>query len=349
MCSDPSHLSAQMRSFTTCLFDPVDIVEVRRLPVARSTWHVAAVLESVGMRLLEENGRGQNLYIGANPRPAIGARGDACITIAHSLFADFDGIESPAVAAERIERAGLPTPTVGLWSGHGVHCYWRLRYPFDDLDRWSAFQMDLAALLGSDPVVFNAERIMRLPGFQNHKPPPCPSNVLWADPSLIYENDDLLESIPGVKEHWLGILGDEDQLGDLQKDVVSALRPIGCKAESHGDGVIAEWNRSVPVADLLARHGYAFHARKFAQPGKWLCDGYSGHIIQCSDGTERSIHFSANDVLNDRKFSGKRIACGVHDAFDVYRLLECAGDQTLAVRAAQRRWGSNAKHSLTRH
>lgn len=329
----------QIMDVVTCLYELQDIVEVRRLPCARSNWHIAIDLAVCAEQLTRDNRAGQNIYIGANPRPRIGARGDASILLARCIFADFDGV-SAEEAISRIRTAGLPMPTLMIWSGHGVHCYWRLVDPFTDLDRWSSFQMDLASLLNSDPVVFNAERIMRLAGFVNHKPPPSAAYVIFADHSLVYPNADLLECIPMIDEHWIGLFEGATQVSELKADVAKL---VVRKSGGARDGVIDEWNRQVTVADMLLRHHYSVNGTKFTRPGKASSDGYSGHIVTCRDGIARSIHFSGNDPLNDRKFAGRRIACGVHDAFDVFRLLECAGDQSQAVRACANALGIERK------
>jgi len=60
-------------------------------------------------------------------------------------------------------------PTVTVSTGGGVHCWWRLTEPVIDAKAWSRSQKQLAKALGSDPSVHDWPRIMRLPGFVNHK------------------------------------------------------------------------------------------------------------------------------------------------------------------------------------
>ena len=47
------------------------------------------------------------------------------VAVARSIFADLEHV-SFQQAVEQIEKAGLPTPTMTVNSGHGIHLYWRL-------------------------------------------------------------------------------------------------------------------------------------------------------------------------------------------------------------------------------
>ena len=77
-----------------------------------------------------------------------------------------------------------------------VHAYWRLAAPMHDLTAWSGFQLDLATAIKSDPAVHDPPRVMRLPGFTNHKRPAASCSIIEADPSRVYELAELHEHIP---------------------------------------------------------------------------------------------------------------------------------------------------------
>jgi hypothetical protein len=47
-----------------------------------------------------------------------------------------------------------------------------------DLGEWSRLQKEIAARVGSDPVINDPPRIMRLPGFVNHKNTPVPCTIV---------------------------------------------------------------------------------------------------------------------------------------------------------------------------
>jgi Protein of unknown function (DUF3987)/Primase C terminal 1 (PriCT-1)/RepB DNA-primase from phage plasmid len=192
------HIISQLIPYVSAIFEPDDIVEIRLLPWGESRWCEVRDLLSIIPWMYSGNLCNQNVYIGLNPRPAIGAKGDTCIITARSLCVDFDGINTTD-AMRRIESAGPPRPTVILNSGHGCWAYWRLAQPMDDLGRWSQFQRGLAHAVGSDPKIHNPERIARLPGFKNHKPPTADAVLIESDHSRVYPLGDLTRYIPTAK------------------------------------------------------------------------------------------------------------------------------------------------------
>ena len=178
---------------------PGDVVEVRRLPSKRSTWHLACDADAIAATCTAANEQGENVYVGVNPRPRYGAKGDACIAVARSLFVDLDGAHlgttDPAEqiheAIRRVADAWLPDPSMLVHSGHGVHAYWLLTEPVTDLDRWALVMDALVMTLGSDPSCKNSERIMRVPGLANHKPPKATARLVHCDPSRRFDVEDL--------------------------------------------------------------------------------------------------------------------------------------------------------------
>ena len=80
--------------YTACVFEPSDIVEIRRLPSGRSTWHQAGKLTEVVKSLTRDNQRKQHIYVSANPRKASGGTKNEDVACARCLFADFDDIDS---------------------------------------------------------------------------------------------------------------------------------------------------------------------------------------------------------------------------------------------------------------
>ena len=172
--------------YAACVFEPKDIVEVRRLPCGRSTWHIANRLSDTVRDLIRENQQGQHIYVGANPRRLWGGTRSKDVACARCLFVDFDGIGLPT-ARDRWCDAGLPTPTLTIASGHGVHAYWRLAEPITDMALWTRYQKGLIALLGSDSAIHDPARIMRLPGFLNYKEPVAACSIVGDDPARIYD------------------------------------------------------------------------------------------------------------------------------------------------------------------
>ena len=176
----------ELARYVACVFAPMDVVEVRRLPSGKSTWHQAGKLAEAAESFVQDNQREQHIYVGANPRRARGGTRSKDVACARCLFVDFDKIGID-VARDRWRNAGLPTPTITIASGHGVHAYWRLTEPITDMALWSKLQKGLITLLDSDPAIHDPARIMRLPGFTNHKEPVAACRIIDDDQAQIYD------------------------------------------------------------------------------------------------------------------------------------------------------------------
>ena len=135
-------------------------------------------------------GHGTQVYFGANPRRRRGGKAED-VAIARCLFADFDGGTTVEQARIRWAEACIPEPTVIVITGGGVHAWWRLQEPMEDLALWTQHQKALARRLGSDQSVTDAPRIMRLPGFVNWKYAHQPLCVVEScDPDNAYSLDE---------------------------------------------------------------------------------------------------------------------------------------------------------------
>ena len=183
------------RQVAAALFDPGDIIEIRLLPAGKSFWFRASELASRASGYVAENASGENIFFGANPRRTHGMRGDEAVPLARCIFADFENTTVDEVGKQLADK-GLPAPTLTIKSGHGVHVYWRFRDPITDLPLWTSLQQDLAAHLGSDEVVCNPERVMRLPAFVNHKEPKAPCELVECEPNRLYALAELRKLIP---------------------------------------------------------------------------------------------------------------------------------------------------------
>ena len=170
----------QVQVYRDCVFEPEDIVEVRAIASegrVRKFWRTAQDLPGLVPELERLNRQGFNIYAGPNARKGERLSGDENVALCRCLFGDFDKIEPGdgcgiwEFVEPRIEAAGLPMPTLAVFSGHGVHAYWRLTEPMEPT-RWAELQSRLIATLQSDPACKNPERLMRLPGFLNVKEAP---------------------------------------------------------------------------------------------------------------------------------------------------------------------------------
>lgn len=197
----------QVLSYARCLYNRGDIVEWRAIGGGRveSGWVLAEELSKQVDMFSGHNQSGLNIYVGANPRSEAGKRSDANVKTFQTVFVDFDHMDNrdgeslDEQACSRIENAGLPAPTLRVFSGHGIHAYWRLLTALSP-EQWVDTQERLIATLDTDRVIKNPERIMRLPGFRNVKDPTKPVDcfVLSADPKHVVDVSDLLDHCKSV-------------------------------------------------------------------------------------------------------------------------------------------------------
>lgn len=244
----------QLQLFSQCLYEPGDIVEVRMLQIeprhATSLWMNADALHQA-TELARWN-KTHDIYSGANPRKAVGFKNSRGVELARCLFAEWDGLGISQVAL-RLDSHGLPLPTCVVWSGGGVHVYWRLESPVIDLELWRDCQKRLIALLDSDRCIHDPARIMRLPGYFNHKPGRTHSWLVYADPLQRVRLADLIECCPPVPTlptcHRSCYVMPTDR-AFLQKRAAAYLRRVpGAIAGNHGH------NQTYRAAAILVKFG----------------------------------------------------------------------------------------------
>lgn len=122
----------------------------------------------------------------------------------------------------------------------------------------------------------------------------------------------------------------QQELERAQKAPVKQHRAGG------GGGVIQEWNRRVPIREMLQRAGYRPWRDRFTRPGE---DASPGSVVVFDD-TGRSYHHSTNDPLHDGRHS--------HDSFGVYCAVEHGGDVKAAVKAAAAELGISSSAPFVR-
>ena len=183
---------------TQCLFSPQDIIEVRRLPSRRSTWHRADELAAIVDTLNRENLDGENVYIGANPAQDDwwhhGRR--------RGLWPDACGLTSTRSPWMRPASASAAGSGLRCSSCPGTACTAIGGSP-NRSSTWQAgrsFRKTSSRCLKSDPAIHDPPRIMRLAGFVNHKAPAANCTIVESDPSRVYDLCDLAELLPHVEE-----------------------------------------------------------------------------------------------------------------------------------------------------
>jgi hypothetical protein len=193
---------SQCHEALAALFDTDDVIEFRTLQPVSKNWGTTSGLPGIVEKLQKLNAAGAQCYFGANPRKRSGESKEDGVALARCLFADFDGGVTVEEAWSRIKTAGLPMPTVTIVTGGGVHCWWRLDEPLTDAKLWNTSQKRLAQALGSDPAGTSGwPRIMRLPGFKNHKYEHKPlAELVDVDAGRVYSLTELTPATAGMSD-----------------------------------------------------------------------------------------------------------------------------------------------------
>lgn len=129
-----------------------------------------------------------------------------------SLFIDCDG--------PRLEPLVLPT-SITVESRAGRHYYWLLRIPSPPR-LFAGAQRQLAEFYGSDAMVCDATRVMRLPGFDHRKESLFRVRLVRADPAIRYSIDEILAAHP--VERRGGLNSDAESHAEPQNEAVRAFR-----------------------------------------------------------------------------------------------------------------------------
>lgn len=298
--------SIDLQLFSQCLFSPDDIIELRYLhpsgdPRQARHQHLLA-------RSLHEVNKPQrmntthNVYVGANPRKDDTSTKADGVALARCLFAEWDDLTINQ-SARRIDEAGLPLPTCVVWSGGGVHTYWRLSEPIHNLGEWTGYQKRLISLLESDKCIHDAPRIMRVPCFFNHKPGRTESRLLYADPANVHDLDDLLSCMPIPSE---------------SPRTIEPIKPIR-RTGTVKPGDI--YNRDDHYEGVLCKHGW----RRFTSTETrryWTRPGKDQGISAVSNRQQ-----SGEFIFYVFSTSAHPFTAGqAYRPFSVLAMLECGGD-----------------------
>lgn len=118
-------------------------------------------LYEIGADLVAANKDGCGVFLTINETDGAGRKGSNIVRV-RALWVDCDKVDPSSWH--------LP-PSLVVRSVHGPHAYWLV----DDchLDSFTAAQKRLIALYGSDPVIHNRDRVMRVPGFWHCKAEPA--------------------------------------------------------------------------------------------------------------------------------------------------------------------------------
>ena len=164
--------------FLTRCFAPGETIALllRRENPASATQRVVALERALEPRYLvwlqHENASGANVYVAANPLlPGSRKRTKECIASVRHLYIDIDTDGDIRLAALRASNA-VPMPIAILSTSHGKYqVLWRVN-SFDFARQEQMLKL-LAIAFGGDPACTDCNRVLRIPGFLNHKYDPA--------------------------------------------------------------------------------------------------------------------------------------------------------------------------------
>ena len=165
-------------------FSPDDLIEFRaiRSHEVRRFWITPERYAGLHPDLIQMDSTGYDIYAGVNPRSRRGSDESAVATVvAFHVDLDCARFAGKNTQEERAETS-IPLPSFVVNSGHGWHLYWYAAEPIPVTDenrhRLKGINRGLALAVGGDPACCDLARILRVPGFTNHKPPAAPVRII---------------------------------------------------------------------------------------------------------------------------------------------------------------------------
>ena len=191
------------------------------------------------------NDKGYGVFIAVNKTDGQGRKASNIVKV-RAVFADMDGVSPGAMMDDM--------PHLAVQSSPGkFHGYWFVDDDFP-LQGFCAVQKGIAFKYGSDPVVHDLPRVMRIPGFMHQKNDPFPVTVVWQneDQRKISYNECVEKWPPEPVKKWTA-----------KKDYVKSDSSIDAGAS---------------VEEMLERFGWKHcHSQRWTRPGKDY--GVSGEIL----------------------------------------------------------------------
>jgi hypothetical protein len=192
-----------VEEYACVVWNADDLVEVRTIRPNREGggpsffWRADDVRQHADELVkLNEGPQRLGVYAGPLPRWAEGGTTDKDCIDGMVIWADLEETDG-RTAWKAAAAAGLPSPSMVVNSGHGVHLFWRLTDPTSP-ELISGLVHDQAVLLNADLGVSNPSRVLRLPGFTNYKEPVAHSALVYADATRQYAFAQLRDIVSRV-------------------------------------------------------------------------------------------------------------------------------------------------------
>ncbi|MCX7313944.1 MAG: DUF3631 domain-containing protein [Alphaproteobacteria bacterium] len=137
-----------------------------------------------GPELQRLNEKGAGIFVTVNRTDGTGRKKENIVQV-RAAFVDLDGAPLEPVMQYHLPPHIVTETSLGRW-----HAYWRVEGV--PLDKFIDVQKALIARFGSDPVVKDLPRVMRLPGFTHRKGEPFLSRIISTSEAVPYREADFL-------------------------------------------------------------------------------------------------------------------------------------------------------------
>lgn len=191
-------------------------------------------------------------------------------------------------AVDRVAEAlrGLPFPPSAIvYSGGGVHAYWRFAEPETDLDAVEAANAMLATICAGDEAVRNRSRVMRLPGSTNRKysaPVVAQQIDRFGAWSHDYELSDLSEALAEYGRRDVVVAVAEAQEALIEASGIDPLELVeATPSMMDGRGDWADW-------ETAAKAGDNWNSNCLKLVARWVAIGWTDEQI-----AERAVALKA--------------------------------------------------------
>lgn len=236
-----------MKDWLDFIFPEVGLIEARIIRQTSIRQIYYSNHDTLQMDVDIYDSEGWDAYVGVLPRARTGGKAEDVWPSATVLWCDVDAkdfciIKADSCQGEDCKAAALDailkfpvTPSAIIDSGHGFHCYWKLRTPADTPDAVEANRA-IAHWLGGDKC-FDAPRILRVPGTRNHKDPdnPIPVRILKLDTLRLYDLSDFTEQIEYLHSsetrRTVPITDRRDDAPEFVRDLANTEPPKGSRSE----------------------------------------------------------------------------------------------------------------------